>query len=258
MSTCGTCKLVLSSVSGESIVCVGPCKSQICRSCSGLTKAAVKVVSDCLNVHFYCEKCNPYSIKEVSDELKEIKSSIDKLNEAVASVCKPSSNSLISPMIASNHLEPSPMSSLKRRRVDNTWPTERTTPLPPRQDVIIGSCQTAALQTVEGRKCVVASMLHPTTKPEDLAAYLKKALVLNADDTSIRCSLLIPAGRDIGNLDFVSFKIGIPESKYSLLLAPNIWPNGVKVRPFVPKIGNRTLGKFLPIVPPVVSSKADL
>lgn len=253
--SCGQCSVTLSAVVCESITCVGPCKLPICRSCSGLTRSAVKVALDCVNLHFYCDKCNPYSIKEVSDALKEVKESIGKLNEVLSNATKLNSGTVMSPMFPPIHFESGSTSALKRRRVDNSSSTQRSAS--PNRGIIVGSCTTATLQTVESRKCVVASMLHPTTKIDDLTKYLSKALNLPDGDSSLRCSLLLPAGRDIKDLDFISFKIGMPESKFSLLLSPEIWPRGVKVRPFIPKFGSRPVGITLPLDPLVISAPME-
>lgn len=71
-------------------------------------------------------------------------------------------------------------------------------------------------------------------------------LKLSDDDNSLRCSFLIPAGRKVEDLDYLSFKIGVPESMFSMLLRPELWPKGVRIRAFVPRTRVHNTASFLP------------
>lgn len=245
--TCKQCSIPISTVIGESIACDGPCKAVICRSCTGMTKAAVKAVSEYINLTYHCNSCFCFSIKEVAQSLNDVKASLVKISESVLANAANIAN--IAPALPLHaHIisgqVPSP--GLKRRRVESvdSFPTPKLV-----ENVIVGSDENSDLFAVEQRKQIVASLFHTSIKPEELCVHIKKHLNLSDEDSSIRCSLLLPAGRKIEELDFVSFKVVFPESMYSRILDPVLWPKGIRVRDFVHKIRNsRNVGHFLPPV----------
>lgn len=254
MADCASCS-ELSSVIDEVITCNGPCNSAVCRSCAGLSKAAVKIVYECKNVHFYCNSCNGVSIKDVAISLVDVNQKLNKLTEYVVA------NSLKIPAPSMSFLNDvdSGASSLKRRRVDNIASGPRAaTPNHIRQSLVqapllTGSTATTDLMSVEERKVVVASMLHPTTDVGKLTTFLNKQLKLDKDSSSIRCQLLLPVGRTVEQLDYVSFKISVPEPLYPLLLFAEVWPKGVTLRDFVfRRFNSRPLGSFLPMTNPII------
>lgn len=244
---CSVCNEAISSVIGETILCSGPCKSNLCRSCSGLTKAAVKIICEYDSCHFYCKVCNRYSIKDISDSLTDLKATICNLNvNMAASLAKTNAMLPVSPLILPGYLETVPSSSLKRRRVDKSVDRGNSNSMAEvvKQSLIVGSRETSSFQTVEGRKCVVTSLWHPSTSIDDLTKYLKDGLGLPLEDKSLRCTPLIPAGRNVVDLDYLSFKIGVSESKFDALLSADLWPRGVTVREFVHRPGNRNFGRL--------------
>lgn len=247
MESCNLCKQTLSNVVGESVMCSGLCKSVICRSCAGISKAGVKLVTEISSIHFFCNLCDNFSIKSVADALTEVKSSLIKLSDSVAVGfmgihSRTAVGAPATPLAVPINMGAGASSALKRRRVDRS-----ANPLILSQpNMVIGSCETLNLnlQTVEQRRCVVASLWHPSTKADDLAKHLRQTLELPENDTSLRCTLLIPAGRKIEELDYISFKIGIPSSRFQSLLSPTIWPIGVSVREFVHKPRTRPFGQL--------------
>jgi hypothetical protein len=53
-----------------------------------------------------------------------------------------------------------------------------------------------------------------------------------------RCTLLLPKGRELLELDFVSFKVSVKESCYTTLMNPEVWPARVLIRDYIVKRNN--------------------
>jgi hypothetical protein len=82
---------------------------------------------------------------------------------------------------------------------------------------------------VEERRFFVISRIDPTTEPDSITRYITEKTGI--DD--VKCQLLLPIGRTIADLDFVSFKIGVNETNYQKLMTPEVWPAKILVRDFV-------------------------
>jgi hypothetical protein len=86
----------------------------------------------------------------------------------------------------------------------------------------------------EERRHIVIPRIDPATKPENILRYVK-------DQTGIgdeNCQLLLPKGRDLSDLKFVSFKLGVNDPNYQSLMTPNALPAKVLVRDFDPSFGS--------------------
>lgn len=68
---------------------------------------------------------------------------------------------------------------------------------------------------------------------EDIKQYLRETI--NADVNQIGCVKLIPKGKNINELTFVSFKLSVPNELVPLVSDTFYWPEGVEVREFLPK-----------------------
>jgi hypothetical protein len=79
------------------------------------------------------------------------------------------------------------------------------------------------------RKDFVISRVHPSTTPDGIVDFIKQ----NTGVVDVRCQLMLPRGRTVADLDYVSFKISATEADYDELMKPEVWPTKVLVRDFV-------------------------
>jgi hypothetical protein len=86
------------------------------------------------------------------------------------------------------------------------------------------------ISVVEEKRYFVVSRIDPSTTTDDIARFIK-----NKTGIDVRCQLLVPRGREVSELEFVSFKVGVCEADYLLLMKPEIWPAKVLVRDFIEK-----------------------
>lgn len=96
------------------------------------------------------------------------------------------------------------------------------------------------------------SQLHPSTSDESFVQYVKKRLNDADNKLKVQAFALVPKERSRESLNFISFKLNIPESSYADVLKPEIWPSGVIVREFVDDgRRRRKMGNFLPKTPAI-------
>lgn len=277
MSICGVCKELISALP-ESILCDGPCGMSIHARCTGLNKTAIRIITESPNVIYLCNGCVEFSSKAVAEKLNAIQQSIvdlaqvisvssektevlSKMSEKLSNVV--AANTVKTDELSVAALTPTPStgrnpfalsqpSSNKRRRLDaSSAPAHLMTPRPVSSNLVIGSAEDGGgLLAVESRKLIVASLLHNSTTADQLLRHINSRLALGDNSKSIRVNLLLPANRTVDDLDFVSFKLSVPESLYSKIIAPEVWPKGVTVREFVHRNNNvRRFGHFLPAIP---------
>lgn len=263
MASCGLCNAIVTATP-DSIACRSKgCSTVYHSNCAGFSRNKLSIILESANVRWFCNECckreatqapqtPTIATVDVSSQLLALQESITKLADTIA---KPP----IWPMV------PSSAKSSKRRRVTVTddSPEAYIPPIPQSGAVIIGSAESnEVLQVVEPRKLLVASMLHPSTEPEQLESFLKEKLNISADSSEIRINKLVPAGIDLAKLDYVSFKVSVPGHRFDELMLPSIWPRGVRIREFeVRPRKPRNAAVFLP--PPkaaakVVSAQGDL
>lgn len=257
MANCSVCGLsALGAHVDDVIQCNGPCNSYFHIACVNLPKESLLTILSSANIRWLCDGCIQSVPQTISDRLDCMTKTISSLSTNLASTfsqlaeCSTTMESMVT-VVQSDKVG----NSLKRRRLDDQHLTASTNDrdqsdqIPTKPDVVIGSCSSIALKSIEPRKLLVVSMLDTSTKADDLVKYLKDNSNINIKDLSIRCSSLLPVGRNIEDLDFISFKLNVPESIFSSLLQSSIWPKGVTAREFVTRPGGqqqrRRTGVFL-------------
>lgn len=86
--------------------------------------------------------------------------------------------------------------------------------------------------SVGATKEVYISKLDRDTTEKDIIDFLTDAQVI-ADTTTIKCVKLIKVGADLSRLNWVSFKLVVPDSLFDSIVDRSVWPPTVAVREFV-------------------------
>lgn len=264
MANCGMCTEVITALP-DSIKCDGPCNMSIHAKCASLTRTAIKMINESSNIFYFCDRCKVFPVKAITEHLIAIKTSISNLSD-VMSVQSEKTTKLMDEVAANTiktdkltsssmtpvsgfRLDSQTVLSQKRRRLDTSPSVPRNaSPAPLSRNLLVGSAENGGgLQSVETRKIVVASQLHNSTTAEQLKAYISEKLSTGETANSIRCNMMLPNGRSVDEVDFLSFKVSVPASLYDSLLKADIWPKGVTVREFVHRsVNTRRFGHFLP------------
>lgn len=275
MADCGTCNTLITAVP-DSITCDGLCQRSFHMRCANINRALLKQIAESTNIHYFCDACKAFTFRGISGQLTDLKDSIAKLYDAMSLITVKTDEltttaAKLSDVVADNTVtanklantsspsmarawpELREVASAKKRRMisspSSRQPSMNTTTQP--NNIVVGTCDSnedVDLKSVEPRRLVVVSQLHPTTTADSMIIFTNKKLNLPPDSKSIRATMLIQKGRDVSEMDFVSCKLSIPQSSYAPLMNASIWPAGVTIRDFVnlPRRNGRNIGHFLP------------
>jgi hypothetical protein len=239
----------------------------ICHNtCYGLNKTVVKAIHEIENIVFLCDECsdtktfvasdstNSNNAAQVSDAgdntaifhaIGELKNMVVDMQTKINKIEKPTYSKVVTGDVFKSS---GPRN--KRLRVDGdtiSTPTGR-----PQNGIVGNGDDTTELSSVETRKWIFVSQLHPSTTDTSFTDYVKKRLNDTSDKLKIQAFALVPKDRDRNELNFISFELNIPESSFVEVLKPEIWPKGVVVREFVnDSRRRRPTGHFLPKTPMV-------
>lgn len=108
--------------------------------------------------------------------------------------------------------------------------------------------ESTSLKVVEVPIFFHVSRFSTTTTEEELKSWLSIKLQLTSDQ-SIKCTKLIPKGRDLSALEFISFKIGASKELEEKIMDPSVWPTNITVRPFEKRA---FLQRSYPSIPPMI------
>ena len=88
--------------------------------------------------------------------------------------------------------------------------------------------------------CFYVTPFAPDQTEEEVINFV--ADISNAHPTLIKVAMLVPRGKSLADLSFVSFKIAVWKSYLRIVGDAWYWPDGITVRPFEvnPKKGSAT------------------
>lgn len=228
MSLCCYCDQSSADGSIDSkIQCMGPCGLFVHLSCVKMTKTVKKACEETPELHFYCKKCDRFSNAGVANALDTFSANIVALSEALKPLMAINMNSLVSNFIANNSSNDT--LTTKRRRLDND--VNIVTMRSGKESSKVGTKASNELSTVPPRKSLVISHLASSTTPEMIMKYIKDNLDDEIGD-EIRCTMLLPAGKQPSDLNFIGFRVSAPDRMFSTLYNGEFWPNGVQLREF--------------------------
>lgn len=217
----------------EHLLCF-KCENIIHLKCYGIDKKQGKLITDSPNIILMCDICleELVTLAEISKGIAEVKKVVEKIAKVVSKENKTTSKPILNNNNISGDNTPIVTRSVKRKRLDQQ--STIRTPI----NKVIGTNDAAELKSVEGRRQLVVTQIHPETTEEMVIQYIRKQLQLN-DTIDIRAKTLLPKDRNKEDLSYISVKIVVPESLYSLVLSAELWPKGIAVRDFVPGFKRR-------------------
>lgn len=71
----------------------------------------------------------------------------------------------------------------------------------------------------------------------DILEFIKE--ISNVGNSTLRCAKLVPRGKNIDELTFISFKVTVSDNLANIVGDSFYWPEGVQIRDFESKNGNR-------------------
>lgn len=262
-SRCDSCTNPI--VNADYVSCAGACKGLFHLKCVAVSKAMLNTINSCPNLHWYCHKCNSGN--------RDISASIDRINEAIGLLTNSLSGDLIQFVNGYKTLTEEFMKTICRSIVTNGTnsadsqkeiyvPNDNQSPSVSHQSSLLESdCSTPVTNhnathseqstnesdlappkcTTPGTnqhnrgalRSVVISNVGKDITVKYLSDYLSDELKIDKDKIGV--SLLLPAGKTVDLLNFLQFKITIPNDKYCAIMNPVSWPTNIRVRDFVYK-----------------------
>lgn len=112
------------------------------------------------------------------------------------------------------------------------WPPKAAGSTMPLSSAVIGtSSETTTLKIVEAPIYFHVSRFSTETTEEELQSWISDKL--NVDGAQqVKCTRLVPRGRELSSLEFVCFKVSIPKTLEEKIMDASIWPTNITVRPF--------------------------
>lgn len=92
--------------------------------------------------------------------------------------------------------------------------------------------ETTTLKVIEAPTYYHVSRFSTETSEDELQSWISEKLNVTADHQPVKCTKLVPRGRELSSLEFVSFKVSIPKIFEEKVMDASIWPTNITVRPF--------------------------
>lgn len=241
---CKRCQKAVSDSATDVIFCRGYCGQSFHVFCANVDLPLLNTLKEnCRNVFWMCDECADLfsndHFRHVSsrcavqsategDAIKPLKDDIAKLTDAINTLSakvntKPPTTPLLGDRPSFNRLF---ANTPKRARYDLEPPaTSSTRGTKAMCDLV------KTVPTGDDRVWIYLSAFHPSTTEDEIIKLVQKCLNL---ETQHECKVtkLIPKGKNLADLNFVSFKVGINQTFRDASLSCDTWPENVLFREF--------------------------
>lgn len=239
VKNCGKCAKAINGI--EFVVCRGYCGATFhINECSGATRAMLSYfTTHKKNLFWMCDKCadlfenshfraiscqadETSPLASLTSAITELRTEIKQLNSKPHPGSTPAS-SVQWPIINQRRGSKRPRMAVPVARASETC--QVGSKKPQENDPSIPICKKEDIQ----RFWLYLSKIRPDVTVEAVSAMVKANLNIDADPPIVK---LVPKGRTIESLSFVSFKIGLDPSLQQIALDPETWPEGLLFREF--------------------------
>jgi len=124
-----------------------------------------------------------------------------------------------------NHADlipPAPVSTATRNHVKNNRNKRK---------IVVHAPNCELLEVVPSNKFLHVGRFRAHVKSDSVREYV--ANNLGVDTATIICKPLVKNGVDVATLEFVNFKLGIPEQHFQTVFSDVFWPNPIKISRFI-------------------------
>jgi hypothetical protein len=241
---CAKCKLHHSP--DDSTACSGPCERIFHLKCLDVSRDVLKVLSECRNLSYTCDACLSRCYRPLEDKIDHLEAEFRELKSLITATL--AANPTVSTVKPKPILVKSPPQRKQQphRAVKKTPTFSDLIRIPvsedddtPRRPPVVDNPNTPATIVGTGPKksgisfavpkfWVYLKGLEPDTDDDILEDIVQSTF--NCDD--IKCVKLMPKNRTLEQCEFISYKIGFPQSMKETALDPTMWPEGFSVREF--------------------------
>lgn len=239
---CGNCKAV-GNGKEEMVPCSGVCHKLYHLKCANINITTYNNLIKNKQLRWYCLDCSNINLFAIINKLDVLSSNLAKLTSGFADVAALLKNSLaqdsgiINKFINSNNSVNSYANAIVSEMdslqiVGDTYGVAEPDPF------------IVPVVPSEKLNYLYISHLSPSTSTDNVTSFLNKKLELEDNLKLISIRSLVAKDKNLSELSFISFKIGLPPTLYNKVLCGSFWPAGVLVRPFVDKRRSKNLANL--------------
>lgn len=235
-NSCVKCNTAIVGI--ERVACRGFCGGSFHMNCAGVSRALLGYfTSHRKNLYWMCDKCaelfenshfraitsspnEPSPLASLTQAIAELRTEIKQL-ASKPKVSTPSPTIDGWPSLGLARPAKRPRLLEHNHRSDEMCMVGSKTP---RQDVV-----SVPTYSVSKKFWLYLSRIQPDVSDEAVLNMVKSNMNLTENPDVIR---LVPKGKDVSSLTFISFKIGLDPTMQSLALDPTTWPEGIMFRRF--------------------------
>lgn len=238
-------------INGDSIKCGGFCSSMVCMRCSGIAEETYASVRANVHLVWMCTACiNLMSKARFANSLVSVNKAGESVIESIKTEIRDGVLTDIRNEIRSNFkalinsVPPTPVPPYRTPHAPSTR-AKRLRENDDDDDIAIRRPAKALCGI--GTSAAITDLVAPEAAEQDSGKFwLYLSGILPEVPDSKVCELvesklkisnpqvvkLVPRGKDIRTLTFISYKIGIPFELKSIALASETWPRGIRFREF--------------------------
>lgn len=248
---CPRCQKVVSD--SDRIVCRGYCGASFHTFCANVDIQVLDLLGlNERNIFWMCDGCadlfsnghfrslttrgdgNPRSSND-PETINSLKDDISKLSDAVATLSAKVDSQPKTPIAPAGFRfndVVNKASTPKRRRTEST--------ARPAKNRGTNKAMGESIKTVQLNDdllWIYLSAFDPTTTEQEVLEFVRNCLNLNSDQKP-KVVKLVPKGRDISTMRFVSFKVGVSKELKDTALCADSWPDNIYFREFEDRTKN--------------------
>lgn len=250
---CKRCNKKVSN--GEGVTCRGFCGASFHAVCANVDEPFRKqLLENRDSTYWMCEKCAPLfanahfrtlltgfeeKFSAIPAAIQTMQGEIEKLNSGLQSLAAkvdgipttPTPFSTPNPWPAIHRINRSAKSAKRFRDNDGR-------PVNVESSIKTGTKDTNACSSIrldpqlnDDLVWIYLSAFHPNTTENQISSFVTECLELT-DNVDLKVIKLVPRGKDLNSLNFVSFKFGISEKFKDKAFSCDSWPEHIRFRQF--------------------------
>jgi hypothetical protein len=205
-------------------VCKGFCGKTFHINCLNLNmdKKVLETVRACGSFLLFCDRCSKLQdsvvmrrfLSEAEDDLANLAENLRSLTQKVDEMCS-NAVAAVRATVAEDKKTPAPVAELSPAVKTRAQRAKAAKEKAEKQEI-----PATRPHTDEERRFLVLSRIHPDTTSDKIGNFNRRKTYV----TNIRCHLMIPRGKTVNELEYVSFKVGVEAANYSMLMVAELWP----------------------------------
>lgn len=239
----------------------GICGENFHKKCVADSKQMLNAVNNSSNIHWYCHDCNEGN-RNVSDAINSVNDSIARLASSLSSDLlkfldglkllmdniignlvgamgniRPDGQTVVSTQaipksnLHENHAIPESIVTLPKE-ISQSSEAENSA-FPEFDYTDVDSLQHSFAPGNHRTKSIVVSNIGKDVSVYCLENYVHSKFVIERERISLK--LLLPAGKTWDDMQFLQYKVTIPDDNYKSIMSPESWPKNVHLRDFIYK-----------------------